>query len=98
MVRFLSEYAADEARRQKLPIRFATLLPKITPEGGVGRAFVEAYAHRQGKTVEEFLDGGSPLTPADVGAAVLRIVRDRSLDEQVAFFLDRGGLMPIKSG
>ncbi len=97
MIRLLTEYAAQEAARAKLGIRFATLLPIITPEGGVGRQFVEAYAHRQGRTVEQFL-GGPPLTPADVGAAVLRLLGDRSLDEQVAFWLDRNGLSPLKQG
>ena len=95
MIRLLTEYAAQEAARLKLGIRFATLLPMITPEGGVGRQFVDAYARRQGRTVEQFL-GGPPLTAAAVGAAVLRLLRDRSLDEQVAFLLDRNGLSPLK--
>jgi len=97
MIRLLTEYAAQEAARAKLGIRFATLLPMITPEGGVGRQFVDAYARRQGRTVEQFL-GGPPLTAAAVGAAVLRLLRDRSLDEQVAFLLDRNGLSPLKQG
>jgi|SRR5271170_8093344 len=66
----------------------------ITADATDGRPFVEAYARRQGRTVEQFL-GGAPLTPADVGAAVVRLVRDRALDEQVAFRLDGGGLVPL---
>jgi len=97
MVRLVTEYAAQDAARAKLGIRFATLLPMITPEGGVGREFVAAYAQRQGRTVEQFL-GGPPLAPSDVGAAVLRLVRDRSLDKQVAFWLDRSGLTPLQQG
>ena len=69
----------------------------ISPEGGVGRQAVEAYARRQSRTVEQFL-GGPPLTPADVGAAVLRLLWDRSLDEQIAFRLDHAGLTPLKRG
>jgi NAD(P)-dependent dehydrogenase (short-subunit alcohol dehydrogenase family) len=95
MVRFLTEYAAEEARRANLTIRYATLLPKITPEGGVGRAFVEAYARRQGTTVEAFLGAGAPLRPSDVGAAVLRLVRERALDDHVAFLLDATALKPL---
>ncbi len=95
MVRFVTEYVAQDAARANLRIRFASLLPIITTEGGVGRPFVEAYARRQGRTVEQFL-GGAPLKPADVGAAVVRLLRDRSLDEQVAFWLDRSGLSPLK--
>jgi NAD(P)-dependent dehydrogenase (short-subunit alcohol dehydrogenase family) len=94
MVRHLTEYAAQDAARAKLHIRVATLLPTITSEGGVGRPFVEAYARRQGRTAAQFL-GGPPLTPADVGAAVLRVLRDRTLDEQTAFRLDGSGLAPL---
>jgi NAD(P)-dependent dehydrogenase (short-subunit alcohol dehydrogenase family) len=93
-IRFLAEYAAQEAARGKLDIRFAALLPSITPLTGVGRPFVEAYAHRQGRTAEQFL-GGPPLTPDDVGAAVVRIVNERALGEHVAFRLDGGGLAPL---
>jgi NAD(P)-dependent dehydrogenase (short-subunit alcohol dehydrogenase family) len=94
-IRFITEYAAQEEARAKSGIRFATLLPIITPTTGVGRPFVEAYARRQRRSVEEFA-GGAPLTPANVGAAVLRLVRDRSLDDQVAFWLDRNGLSALK--
>ncbi len=94
MVRWLTEYAAIEAARAKLSIRFATLLPKITTEGGVGRPFVEAYAVRLGRSVEQFL-GGPPLTAADVGASVLRLLRDESLDGHVAFRVDEKGLSPV---
>src|SRR5256885_2963271 len=31
MIRFLASYAADESRRAALRIRFATVLPQITP-------------------------------------------------------------------
>jgi NAD(P)-dependent dehydrogenase (short-subunit alcohol dehydrogenase family) len=93
-IRFLAEYAAQEAARGKLGIRFAALLPNITPLTGVGRPFVEAYAQRQGRTAEQFL-GGPPLTPDDVGVAVVRIVNERALDEHVAFRLDGGGLTPL---
>jgi NAD(P)-dependent dehydrogenase (short-subunit alcohol dehydrogenase family) len=93
-IRFVTEYAAIEAARAKLGIRFASLLPKITPQTGVGRPFVEAYAKRQGRTVEQFL-GGEPLTPAIVGAAVVRVVLDRTLDDHRAFRLDVGGLAPL---
>jgi NAD(P)-dependent dehydrogenase (short-subunit alcohol dehydrogenase family) len=94
-IRFMTEYAAQESARAKLGIRFATLLPTITPQTGVGRPFVEAYAQRQGRSVEDFL-GGATLTPADVGAAIIRLLSDRTLDEQIAFRLDPAGLAPVK--
>jgi NAD(P)-dependent dehydrogenase (short-subunit alcohol dehydrogenase family) len=94
-IRLMTEYAAIEAARAKLGIRFASLLPKITPQGGVGRPFVEAYAKRQGRTIDQFL-GGAPLTPAAVGAAVVRLVTDRTLDDRGAFRLDAVGLAPLE--
>src|SRR5579862_5222107 len=57
MVAFLTEYVAQDVARMKLRIRCATLLPMISPEGGVGRQAIEAYARRQGRTVEQFLGG-----------------------------------------
>lgn len=93
-IRFLAEYASQEAARRELDIRFSALLPTITPLTGVGRPFVEAYARRQGRTVEQFV-GGPPLTPAEVGAAVVRLACERALGEQIAFRLDGGGLTPL---
>jgi NAD(P)-dependent dehydrogenase (short-subunit alcohol dehydrogenase family) len=93
-VRFMMEYAAIEGARARLGIRFASLLPRITSETGVGRPFVEAYAKRQGRSIEQFL-GGAPLTPAAVGAAVVRLALDRTLDDHGAFRLDAGGLAPL---
>jgi len=90
----MMEYAAIEAARAKLGVRFASLLPKITSQAGVGQPFVDPYAKRQGLTVEQFL-GGAPLTPAAVGAAVVRLVLDRTLDDRGAFRLDAGGLTAL---
>jgi NAD(P)-dependent dehydrogenase (short-subunit alcohol dehydrogenase family) len=93
-IRFLVDYANLEAARAELGIRFTALLPAITSATGVGRPFVEAYARRQGRTVEEFL-GGVPLSPEAVGSAVVRLVRDRALTEHAAFRLDTSGLAPL---
>ena len=95
-IRFMTEYAAMEAARAKLDVRFVSLLPMITPEGGVGRPFVEVYAKRQGRTVEQFL-GGALLTPARaVGDAVIRLVEDRKLEAHGAFRLNARGLAPLE--
>jgi NAD(P)-dependent dehydrogenase (short-subunit alcohol dehydrogenase family) len=95
-VRFIAEYAAEESRRAQLGIRVATILPKLSPATDLGRPAVEAYARRAGRSVEEFLaQMGPPLTPELVGAAVIRLLTDRSLDARVAFTLDAAGLTPI---
>jgi hypothetical protein len=65
------------------------------PSVGCRPPLRRGYAQRQGRTVEEFL-GGASLTPADVGADVLRLLQDRTLDEQVAFGLDPSGLAPVR--
>ena len=93
-VRFTTEYAAIESARAELGIRFVSLLPMITPEGDVGRPFVEAYAKRQGRTAEQFL-GGAALTPAGAGEAVVRLLTEPTLDGHGAYRLNARGLTPL---
>lgn len=96
MIRYLTEYAADESVRGKLGIQFAALLPSLTPATDLGRVAVEAYARRSGRTLEEFLaKQGAPLTPAAVGAAVIRLVLDPANSEHRAFRLDPGRMTPL---
>ena len=96
MIRFLTQYAADESSRAKLGIQFVALLPSLTPATNLGRAAVEAYARRSGRTAEEALTKqGAPLTTAAVGAAVIRLVLDPARDEHRAFRLDAGGMTPL---
>ena len=93
-IRFLVDYANGDAARAELGIRFVALLPAITPEGGVGRPFVDAYARRQGRTVEAFL-GGPALTPATIGRAVVQIATERDLAGHAAFRVDSAGLAAL---
>lgn len=95
-IRFLAHYAAEESRRAELGIRVASILPRLTSATDLGRQAVEAYARRNGLTEEQFLaQTGPPLTPPVVGAAVLRLLTDRSLDQHGAFSLDASGLSPL---
>jgi NAD(P)-dependent dehydrogenase (short-subunit alcohol dehydrogenase family) len=74
-VRFIAAYAAAESERAGLGIGFASLLPALTPAGGVGASGAEAYAARQGTDVASFLAAMGPtLTAEQVGAAVLDLV------------------------
>lgn len=76
-VRYLRGYAADESERAGLGLRFATLLPALTPNGGVGRVGVAGYAARQGVTPSVFVDAmPSVLTAEQVAKAVLEIATD----------------------
>ena len=83
-VRFITSYAAEESTRSGLGLRFATLLPQLTPLAGVGMAGALAYAERSGVGVDEYAQRFAPaLTPTQVGAAVVELVRnaDRALVE-----------------
>ena len=95
-VRFIAQYAAEESSRAKLGIRITSLLPRLSPATDLGRPAVAAYARRAGRTEEQFLaQMGPPLTPTFVGAAVVRLLTDRSLEAHAAFSLDADGLTPL---
>jgi NAD(P)-dependent dehydrogenase (short-subunit alcohol dehydrogenase family) len=77
-IRYLTAYAADEAERDKLDIRFLSVLPNLTAATDLGTVGVTGYAARQGIDVATFLaDAGPMLTTEQVGAAVLELAVDR---------------------
>jgi NAD(P)-dependent dehydrogenase (short-subunit alcohol dehydrogenase family) len=95
-VRFMAQYAAEESSRAKLGIRIASVLPRLSPATELGRPAVAAYARRAGRSEEQYLaQMGPPLTPPLVGAAIVRLLTDRSLDAHAAFALESGGLTPL---
>jgi NAD(P)-dependent dehydrogenase (short-subunit alcohol dehydrogenase family) len=47
-IRFIATYGADESIRRGLGLRFATVLPPLTPATELGRAGVAGYAARNG--------------------------------------------------
>ncbi|MER5295988.1 SDR family oxidoreductase [Streptomyces pharetrae] len=83
-VRYLRGYAADEAQRAGLGIRFHALLPNMTPAGGVGSVAVDGYAARQGVDRETFVAGREqPVLTADqVAKAVLEVAQDPGSDAE----------------
>jgi 3-oxoacyl-[acyl-carrier protein] reductase len=98
--RFISAYAQDEAKRAGLDITFAALLPRFSPETGVGRPAVQAYAHRAGQTVEEYLksfvqSGGPLVTPEIAGAAVVKLVQEDPANVAAAYMLSGDGLKKL---
>jgi NAD(P)-dependent dehydrogenase (short-subunit alcohol dehydrogenase family) len=91
-VRFLAAYAQEESQRAGLGIRFVTLLPRLTPAGGVGASGAAAYAARSGTDLDDFLARIGPLLTAEqVGDAVVDLVRS---DRTGAFLLGPDGLAP----
>lgn len=91
-VRFLAAYAQEESQRAGLGIRFVSLLPRLTPAGGVGASGAAAYAARAGIDLDTFLARLGPiLTAEQVGKAVVELVEG---DHTGAFLLSADGLAP----
>lgn len=94
----MTEYAAQEAARLKLGIRFQCVLPVLNPNTDLGRATIAAYARWSGKTVEEFSKTFSPpptLTPAIVGRAVLDLHENPDRWTDFAYRVSGDGLAPL---
>ncbi|MDI2127756.1 SDR family oxidoreductase [Yinghuangia seranimata] len=76
-VRFTAAYAAAEAERAGLDLRFTTLFPHLAPGGGVGAAAIAGYAARHGQDADTYTAGLQPvLTPERLAAAVLHAATD----------------------
>jgi NAD(P)-dependent dehydrogenase (short-subunit alcohol dehydrogenase family) len=72
-IRFVCDYAAVEAARRGLGIRFFTLLPQLTPLTGLGERGVAAYAEGSGGMTVMLERLRPHLTPARVGDTVVRL-------------------------
>jgi NAD(P)-dependent dehydrogenase (short-subunit alcohol dehydrogenase family) len=93
-IRFLTSYAAAESDRDRLGIRFVSLLPTLTPATELGLGGATAYAAREGVDVETFLAARGPaLTLEQVGISILDLIADTGHD---AYLLGPSGLTPIE--
>ena len=74
----IAGYANGVSKERGLGIRFQALLPRqIVGSTTLGRTAAEAYARRQGKSVDEFLAGfGKPLSPREYGEHVSTVLSD----------------------
>jgi len=98
--RFITAYAQDEAKRAGLDIIFAAVLPRFSPETGVGRPAVHAYAARAGQSVEEYLksivqSGGPLVSPETAGAAMVALVQEDPANVAPAYLLSGNGLKKL---
>jgi NAD(P)-dependent dehydrogenase (short-subunit alcohol dehydrogenase family) len=94
-IRFMAGYAADEAERAGLDLRFCAVLPQLTPATVLGAKAVEAYAERSGLSVEDFLAARGPLLTTDqVGQAVADLAAGRDEGAR-AYVLSAAGLKPL---
>lgn len=55
-VKFISAYAAAEVQSRSLAVRFAAVLPMLTPATDLGKVGVATYAQHTGISVEAFQD------------------------------------------
>ncbi len=95
-VRFIASYAALESERERLGIRFLSVLPKLTPATRTGEAGLAAYAERSGTDVATFLERFGPtLTVEQVGEAVRDLVTEPAAYDKGAYLLTSGGLDPL---
>jgi NADP-dependent 3-hydroxy acid dehydrogenase YdfG len=93
-IRFITAYAASEAERDGLGIRFVSLLPQLTPVTGLGAAAVAAYAAREGIEVAAFTERAGPaLTAEQVGKVVLDLAGPDGAAPG-AYLLTAAGLSP----
>ena len=94
-IRFLTSYAASEAERDGLGIRFVSVLPQLTPATALGAAAVAAYAARAGADEASYAASlGATPAPELAGQAVASLATDPSLD-QPAYLLTGAGLRPV---
>jgi NAD(P)-dependent dehydrogenase (short-subunit alcohol dehydrogenase family) len=94
-IRFIAAYAAAESERGGLGIRFASVLPDLTPATDLGAPAVAAYAARQGVDVATFLEGRGPvLTLEQAGRAIADLAADPGRDGG-AYRLSAAGLSPL---
>ena len=94
--RFITGYAQDEAKRAGLDITFTAVLPRFAPMTDVGRAAVQAYAARAGRSVEDFLAQAGPLvTPEIAGTAMVELVRADAATVAPGYLLTGVGLQKL---
>jgi NAD(P)-dependent dehydrogenase (short-subunit alcohol dehydrogenase family) len=96
--RFITAYAQDEATRADLGITFTAVLPRLTPHTELGRPAVRAYAARNGKTEQQYLEPfGEALTPERAGAAAVELLGTDADRVAPAYLLTGAGLQTLPS-
>ncbi len=93
--RFIAQYAQMESERSDLGITFSTVMPRMTPAGGVGRTGIHAYAHQASLTEDAFIQQLGPvITPEIAGQAMIDLVKVDPADSAACYVLTGAGLAP----
>jgi NAD(P)-dependent dehydrogenase (short-subunit alcohol dehydrogenase family) len=94
-IRFISEYAASEALRNALDVRFVAVLPQITADTDLGSIYVEAYARYGGVDVNTYLSRLGPrLSLEQVGQSITELTTNSDYTA-TAYLLNGSGLSPL---
>jgi NAD(P)-dependent dehydrogenase (short-subunit alcohol dehydrogenase family) len=94
--RFITGYAQGESKRAGRDITFTAVLPLFSPETDIGRSAVQAYAARNGQSVDDYLRSfiqrvGPLLTPQIAGAAVVELIKEDAAKVSPAYRLTGTG-------
>jgi len=94
--RFIAAYAQEESHRASLDITVTTVMPRMTPFGGVGRRGIRGYAARSGIDEETFLEQlGSVATSEMAGAAIVDLIRTDPSATAPGYVLTGTGLQAV---
>ncbi len=94
--RFIAQYAHGEALSAGLDITITTVMPRMTPFGGVGRQGIRAYAKHSGQSEDLFVQQLGPLiTPEIAGSALVDLVRADPATTEPGYLLTGTGLQPL---
>src|SRR5262245_1109518 len=95
-LRFMADYAGQEAQRAGLGISVTAVLPRLTNATDLGRPFVAAYAARAGITEAQYLAQlGAPVTPAAAGKAFVQLATTEPAGMALAYLLTGDGPQPL---
>lgn len=97
MQMFMAEYAQEESDRNKLGIRFISLIPRyMMTETALGKNAADHYMRYRGVTMEQFLARFEhPQTPADVANAFVTLVTETPARDGTVFAVDGVGITEI---
>lgn len=98
--RFITAYAQDEAKRAGIDITFTAILPRFSPQTGVGGPAVDAYAARAGQLRDQYLSSfvqanGPLVTPEVAGVALVGLVAENPAQVSPAYLLTGDGLTKL---
>lgn len=92
----VADYAAKEARRAGLGLRFQCLIPSLNPSTELGRQAIAAYAEREGITAAAYAERLAPaLTPGIMGDAVVALHERPDAFPDVAYRVGGAGLKAL---